>query len=242
MNARVRELQLAAMILTRLPAGRIDGDAPPISASIWAFPVIGAGVGAIAGIAFVAASWLGLPALAAALVAIAAGTLATGALHEDGLADTADGFGGGGTVARKLEIMKDSRIGSYGVLALVLTVGLTASAVASAGTAMLFIAIGAASRAMMLLPMTFLRPAREDGLGRSATTQADTRFIVATIVTLAVMLVANSMLVLAVMLATSVAVMILARRQIGGQTGDVLGATQKLSECTGWLTAAALLA
>ncbi len=86
MNARVRELQLAAMILTRLPAGRIDGDAPPISASVWAFPVIGAAVGAIAGIAFVAAGWIGLPALAAALFAIAVGTLATGALHEDGLA------------------------------------------------------------------------------------------------------------------------------------------------------------
>lgn len=242
MNARVRELQLAAMILTRLPAGRIPGEAPPIARATWAFPVIGALLGVLAGIVFALASWLGLPAFAAALLAIAAGVLATGALHEDGLADTADGLGGGGTVTRKLEIMKDSRIGSYGVLALLLTLGLTASGMAAAGTLPLFVVIGTASRAMMLLPMVFLSPAREDGLGRSATAETDGRFLAAMGLTLALTLATGAMPILATMLLCTLAVMLLARRQIGGQTGDVLGATQKLTECTGWLTAAAMLA
>ena len=242
MNPLIREAQLAAMILTRLPAGRITGDAPTIASAIWAFPAIGALLGAIAGMVFALASWLGLPAFASALLALAAGALSTGALHEDGLADTADGFGGGATVTRKLEIMKDSRIGSYGVLALLLTLGLTASGMASAGTLALFAAIGAASRTMMLLPMVFLKPAREDGLGRSATAEADVRFLAAMGLTLAVTLVTSTLSIFTAMLAAALLVTILARRQIGGQTGDVLGATQKLTECTGWLTAAAILA
>ena len=100
------------MILTRLPAGRIEGNAPPIANAVWAFPLIGALVGLIAGAVFTLAITINLPAFAAALLALASAALVTGGLHEDGLADTADGFGGGQTLSRKLEIMRDSRIGS----------------------------------------------------------------------------------------------------------------------------------
>src|ERR1700759_1370209 len=88
----------------------------------------------LGGIAYAIASALALPALAAALIAIAATALVTGALHEDGLADTADGFGGGATREMKLEIMRDSRIGTFGVLALIFSVGLRAIAIADTGT------------------------------------------------------------------------------------------------------------
>jgi adenosylcobinamide-GDP ribazoletransferase len=239
-NDRVKEAQVAWMILTRLPSGRIEGTAPPIASAAWAFPLVGLVIGALMAAAFNFALWLGLPSFAAALLALATAALTTGALHEDGLADLADGFGGGATISRKLEIMRDSRIGSYGVLALILILGLTASGMAEGGTTGLFLAIGAASRATMLLPMSLLPPAREDGLGRSATMPLDARFAAAFGIALLVTLATGTLAIVLPTLLATVAVMLLARAQIGGQTGDVLGATQKLAECAGWLTAAAL--
>jgi adenosylcobinamide-GDP ribazoletransferase len=96
-----------------------------------AFPAAGLVVGAIIGAVLVLVTWLGAPAAVAAPIAVAAGLLVTGALHEDGLADTADGFGGGATAERKLEIMRDSRIGTYGVLALIAGLALKAVAIAA---------------------------------------------------------------------------------------------------------------
>ena len=235
---RLRELQVALMLLTRLPAGRIPGEAPTLAKAVWAFPLIGALVGLIMWAVFALASWVGLPPLAAALMALAASALATGAIHEDGLADTADGFGGGQTRERKLEIMKDSRIGSYGVLALLLSLGLVASAMAQGASLAGFLGIGAASRAAMLLPMAFLPPARETGLGHGATISPDTRFAAAMAIALAFALASFGVLV--PMLAVTALLMVLMKAQIGGQTGDTLGATQKIAECTGWLAAAAL--
>lgn len=232
------QFQLAMMALTRLPAGRIDGDVPPLGAAAWAFPVVGIVVGAIAGGVFWLASFLGLPALAAALLAIGASVLVTGGLHEDGLADMADGFGGGRDVARKLEIMRDSRLGSYGALAMILIIGLTASAIADAGHLLAFIAIGALSRTAMLLPMMLLPPARADGLGATAATPVNPSFWVATIIALTLSLLALPIAPLAAVVVVTLAIMALAKRHIGGQTGDVLGATQKLTECAAWLALA----
>ena len=240
MSNRLQEAQVALMILTRLPAGRIDGTAPPIPHAAWAFPLVGLLIGALMAAAFHLALWLGLPPLAAALLALATSALATGALHEDGLADVADGFGGGATKTRKLEIMRDSRIGSYGVLALILTLGLTATGIAGAAATGLFLAIGAASRGAMLLPMCLLRPARHDGLGQSAALTLDARAASALALTLLILLATGTLALALPILAVTAALMALARAQIGGQTGDVLGTTQKLAECTGWLTAAAL--
>lgn len=234
---RAGEVRTAWMLLTRLPAGHARSHAP-LPAAVWAFPLVGALVGVLMWAVFAFALWLGLPPLAAALLALVASALATGGLHEDGLADTADGFGGGASRDRKLAIMRDSRIGSYGVLALVLTLGLTATGMAEGGTLARFVAIGAASRTAMLLPMAFLRPARAEGLGRSATIGADARVGVALGLTLILALGAPAVLV--PMLAMALAMTALMRAQIGGQTGDTLGATQKITEATGWLAAAAL--
>lgn len=240
--SRKAELQVAAMVLTRLPCGRVGDALPSLAKCTWAFPVVGVVVGLLAGLAFELAMQLGLPAFASAVLSLAVAALVTGGLHEDGLADTADGFGGGRTMEAKLAIMRDSRIGSFGVLALIFILGITASGIAASGSMIAFVAIGAASRSAMLVPMIWLPPARSEGLGQSAAAQVDGIAVVGFAVAVLLMLLAGQWFGLILIAVLSVAICALARRQIGGQTGDVLGATQKLTECAGWLTAAALAA
>src|SRR5271167_906470 len=132
LSARGEELKVSALFLTRLPfapATPVDGAATARAA--WAFPVAGILIGLIGAAIYALAHKLGLPAWPSAALSVAATLAATGCLHEDGLADTADGFGGGKTRERKLEIMRDSRIGTYGVCALVLSLLLRVSALAS---------------------------------------------------------------------------------------------------------------
>jgi len=235
------ELQLALALLTRLPTGRLPKPVPTTGDAAWAFPCVGLLVGLLTGFVFLITSAV-LSTPAAALLALGAGVFLTGALHEDGLADTADGFGGGQTVEKKLDIMRDSRIGSYGVVALILTFGLIATAMATATpdarTLALFAAIGATSRTAMLIPMTFLTPARTDGLGHGATLQPAANFWTALGIAGLAAVLTVPLLTLTTLIA-AIGMSALARKQIGGQTGDVLGATQKISECACWLTAAA---
>lgn len=248
MRTRLAEVQIAVMLLSRLPAGRLTGDAPSMAASVWAWPLVGALVGTVAAITYAGAIWLGLPPLVAALIGVAAMALATGAMHEDGLADLADGFGGGHDVARKLEIMRDSRIGTYGVLALVLSVALRAGAIAAlpgdwafAG----FIALAMASRAGMAIWLWLLPPARSDGLGKGAGGVAVPSLITALALGQLGWLLAGGLHWLPVGLAVIAGTAViagLAKRQIGGQTGDVLGAAQQMGEISGWLALLALAA
>src|SRR5579864_6859060 len=107
------DLLIAAAFLTRMPIPTPAVLPGRLAQASWAFPLVGVGVG--------------LPTLAAALIAVAGTAALTGALHEDGLADTADGFGGGATPEAKLTIMRDSRNGAYGVLALIFSVALRAA-------------------------------------------------------------------------------------------------------------------
>ncbi|WP_052711642.1 adenosylcobinamide-GDP ribazoletransferase [Elstera litoralis] len=110
-----RRFRLALMFLTRLPVPINPApEASEIAEAGDMFPLVGTLIGAATGAVFWGLSTLGLPPLVAAATALAAQLLLTGALHEDGLADMADGFGGGFTRARKLEIMRDSRLGTYG--------------------------------------------------------------------------------------------------------------------------------
>ena len=166
------EFAIAAGVLTRFPIAADAAEPGAIAASGWAFPLVGGGIGALCAVAFFAAALLGLPVGPAALLAVAAGIAATGALHEDGLADTADGFGGGRDRDRKLAIMRDSAHGTYGVVALVLSIGLRATAIAAIRdpvfVGLALIAAHAASRAALPPAMLLLRPARADGLGAAA--------------------------------------------------------------------------
>ncbi|MBF0335337.1 MAG: adenosylcobinamide-GDP ribazoletransferase, partial [Alphaproteobacteria bacterium] len=120
----------AAVFLTRLPLPHLRDPARPLAACMWAFPLVGAVLGLTAGACFAGLASL-LPPLPAALVALALLVLATGGLHEDGLADLADGFGGGRDRDHRLEIMRDSRTGSYGALAVGFSLALRAAALAA---------------------------------------------------------------------------------------------------------------
>ena len=242
-------LRLAFSFLTRLPVTvplNRDGQCPPLAGAVWAFPVVGATVGGIAGLALMAASALGLHSTASVLIAISAAIIVTGALHEDGLADVADGFGGGRTIDDKLAIMRDSRIGSYGVVALILSLSLKASllsAMLEPGTAALaLVTAGAVSRAAMAPVMAWLTPARKDGLGAAAgrpgAVAAWLTVAIAAAIAVAALwpreslfleLWAGAAAVAAAMTAAAV-VGLLAQRQIGGQTGDVLGCVQQAAE------------
>ena len=235
-----RDAWVATSFLTRLPlhgalippAYRDGATIPTLSASARAFPLAGLAVGIIGALALTVASGLGMHPLAAALVGLASAVLVTGALHEDGLADVADGFGGGATADDKKDIMRDSRIGTYGVMALVFAVGLRAGALVSFATPgdAAFALLGAVVMARAVLPgvMLLFDSAREDGLGAGA--GRPTRDAAVTAAGLGALfgflflgfmatVVAS---VLAVVSAYAVAA--LAKRQIGGITGDVLGA------------------
>ena len=112
----------ALHFLTRLPIPFVRTlDLPPLAEAMRFFPLAGAIIGAITSAALIGLNMLGVPSLLAAALGLAVGVLITGALHEDGLADVADGFGGGRTREVRLEIMRDSRIGTYGTIALCLT-------------------------------------------------------------------------------------------------------------------------
>ena len=228
------DLISAAMLLTRLP---VRGNATPRAAdAAWAWPLAGGLVGVLA-----AGAGLFLLQVGAAPEVVATSVLAllvamTGALHEDGLADVADGFWGAFDPARRLEIMRDSRIGTYGVVALVLSLllrwSLIGAAVAQGQLVAVVIAAAIASRAPMAVAMRILPPARADGLSKGAGAPPG-RAIWVGLAMAAVALLAHGPrgLLAAGLVALAVAGLLrLARARIGGQTGDVLGAVQQVSE------------
>jgi adenosylcobinamide-GDP ribazoletransferase len=231
--------------LTRLPVPFVRTvDPPRLRDSMAMFPVVGLLVGAITGGALILANMAGLPDLFCALFALGLTAMVTGAFHEDGLSDVADGFGGGITREERLEIMKDSRIGAYGTLALILFVMGRASLLTALldlpPSAILALSAGAAafSRALMVDLLSTTRPARSNGLSVLAG-QPSRRTGLAAIVIggLAAGLGAYAFLSLTVaLLALGAAGLVLgavralAMRKIGGQTGDVCGAAQVVAE------------
>jgi adenosylcobinamide-GDP ribazoletransferase len=190
---------------------------------------------------------LGLPPVLAAGLALAAQIITTGALHEDGLADLADGFWGGRDPARRLEIMRDSRIGSYGTLALVVSVGLRWQALAvlagqGAGlAAVAILAVAMTSRAVPAVLLAVLPPARSDGMGRLASGGAGPEVVAAVLLAGLPALALSGMLpAMALQAAFGFGVARLSLAKIGGQTGDVLGAAQQLAEIAALLVLAAI--
>lgn len=236
---------VALRFLTRLPVPFVRTlDPPPLRDAMALFPAVGAVIGAISGGALVVANLAGLPDLFCGLFAIAVATIITGAFHEDGLADVADGFGGGQTREERLEIMKDSRIGTYGTLALVLSVLGRASLLTALldlpPLSIIALIAGAAafSRALMVDLLWATRPARTNGL--SVMAGRPSRNI--TLIALAIgglgagaggsLLLSPEAGILALVAAGLAIAMVraLAMRKIGGQTGDVCGAGQVMAE------------
>lgn len=238
MNEWLDDFKTAVAFLTRLPMPHPDGAMPQnFVRAHRMFPVVGALIGAAIGLLCLALRASGLPDLAAAALALGGGMILTGGLHEDGLADVADGFGGGRDTASKLEIMRDSRLGTFGALALLVCLAAKLSAVAALPDAhVAYGLIAAHSLARGVLPaMSLNLPyARKDGLaanaGRPDAAMALTAMAIALVVALLALSWANAFWAAAVVALSALAMAWLARRQIGGQTGDVLGAAEQVAE------------
>jgi adenosylcobinamide-GDP ribazoletransferase len=261
---------LALQFLTRIPVtGRLAewvGYSPDLlRASARYFPLVGALLGLLTA-SVLALAWCALPTVAAAawvaaLLALAAGLLLTGALHEDGLADTFDGLGGSAQRERALEIMKDSRLGSYGALALVLSLLLKGAVLASllqSALALALLALVWGHTVSRCAPLCLLYRYRHvgdlagakskplaDGIGRMGLLWACAQALALLLVSAAavsawadlpwgVLLLA----LLAALLGAAGGAFVLARwllRRLGGYTGDGLGATQQAAEIGLWL-------
>jgi len=254
MKSWTADLGASFGFLTRLP---MPAGLPfvPLSEAMRAFPLAGAAIGAVSGLALAALAALGLPALVAAGLMLAALALLTGALHEDGLADTADGFGGGEDRPAKLAIMRDSHIGTYGVLALVLGVLIKAASLATVATGpwlytvALLAASGAFSRALIVWLMASTPPARSDGVAHAAGQPSDftarSAILLGGILAFFLIIMTGGLVPALVVVgagaAAAVAFRSLAMRQIGGHSGDICGALQFVTETLMIATAAATL-
>jgi adenosylcobinamide-GDP ribazoletransferase len=217
-----------------------------LTRSVKWIPVVGGLVGLVIGLAYIAASSVMPPLLAAAL-ATGAGVILTGALHEDGLADTMDGFGGGVGREETMRIMKDPASGVYGATAIVMSLVLRILSVSilNSPLALVFLpAIHAMSRGGSIGLMALMRPASTAGLGAahdgpSLRRQVMTGCLLAALI--GVVLVGWWAAAFAVLVALGAgAIGLMARRRIDGYTGDILGAAQQVGEVTSLVLAAAL--
>ncbi len=211
-----------------------------------AFPLVGVGIGATIGGLYLLMLRIGLPTIAAAALALGAGAMLTGALHEDGFADLADGFGGGRDKAAKLDVMRDSRLGTYGALALltsfVAKIG-ALSILPRSEVLVAMIATHALARAPLAVLAASMPYARADGLaasaGRPDSLIALTACVVAALIALVALPATTAMIAAFVTAVAAASLAALAQQQIGGQTGDVLGAAEQVCEVAVLLTLAA---
>jgi adenosylcobinamide-GDP ribazoletransferase len=246
--ASVRAAAAAVTFLTRVPVGRavvVDGRDVARGAAL--FPLVGAGIGAVAGgLALALHPWL--PAFLAAAIAVAGAVLLTGALHLDALADTFDAIGAE-TRERALEIMRDPRLGTFGATAIVFDVLVKVGAVAvlldRGGALSALVAAGALSRAASApLAATLPYPRPGGGPGSVLTGRVGTLAAMATVlIGVAIALLATGVegLLLAGVAALVAAVLgVTYRRWLGGATGDCLGAATELSEAVVLVVAAGL--
>ena len=237
----------AVQFLTRVPL-RLSAPAEHVRVLPW-FPIVGALIGAAVG---GVAAGLGelVPAAVAGACAVIVGLLITGAFHEDGLADVADAFGGGWTVERRLEILKDSRHGTYGVAALsgsvVLRVVCAASIASPAAVFTAFVAAHTLGRGAAVAALWTAPPARDSGLGVTASGSVRTgATVVGILAGVALTALVAGWWTLPFLLAAAAgttAVVVLAVRKIGGLAGDVLGAVEQVIECLVLVVATGLAA
>ncbi|MBJ6125890.1 adenosylcobinamide-GDP ribazoletransferase [Microvirga sp. BT325] len=249
-RAAAIDLAHCVRFYSRLPVPALpweqDAHAPPsFPRLLRMIPVAGLVLGLLPAAVLALALLLDLGPWLAATLSVAAMVLTTGALHEDGLADTADSIGGT-TREKRLEIMRDSRIGSFGASALVLALALRIGALAALATRIDNGAVAAAiliaaslSRTAGLMPLVFLPPARLDGMSQAVGQPARKTFWraggIAVILTVllgvfAGLPAAGIILMLALSGLAGLAVTRFAARHLGGQTGDIAGAAQQIAE------------
>lgn len=230
-----------------MPSGLFEGHQGGLSRTVRGFPAAGILILLPSSIVLWLLLSLDADPLIAAIVALAIQVLVTGALHEDGLADSADGLFGGRDREHALAIMKDSHIGSYGTVALILGFGLRAASIAAlarelspSAAAACVLAVAALSRMLLIWHWTFLPSAREKGVAAGAGAPSRQAFHLAVVTGL---LLAGLMLLpvtslSAILVGLGISALACAgftavvRRRIGGHTGDTLGATQQICEAT----------
>lgn len=244
----------AIRFLTVVPTPHSDTAPAPdwLARAMKYFPLVGIGIGVVSAVVFVISSAIWSPTIAA-MLAVTASILLTSAFHEDGLADTFDAFGGGWTVERRLEIMKDSRIGTYGALALGLGTTLRIAALATLtpwiGAAAL-IAAHAAARVLPALVMNRMSHSGDPATMKVSYVETPVRsaeitfaMITAALALLPLMLMAPRGILVGLLLGAALGILLArwAKRLIGGYTGDVLGAIEQLFEIGFLLGVAAML-
>jgi adenosylcobinamide-GDP ribazoletransferase len=235
----VEDIAAAMMLLTRIPVPwrKISNKPPNLSRSAWAYPLVGLIISLIGAFVYAVAANLNLSPMLAALLAVLAMVLTTGAFHEDGLADMADGIGGGMTKDKKLEIMRDSRVGTYGAVALILSIMIrveTLDIFSYMAAILAIVAAGPLSRAMIVLALYLLPPAREKGLGTVAGEPPQAAMIAALVFgIIPLALLWSPLSILLATIASILALILVSRiamKSIDGYTGDILGAIQQVSE------------
>lgn len=250
MNEWLDDFRTAVAFLTRLPMPHPDGAMPPnFVRAHRMFPLVGALIGAAVGLLCLGLRYAGVPDLAAAALALGGSAILTGALHEDGLADVADGFGGGRNLEAKLEIMRDSRLGTYGAVGLLVSFAAKLSALAAIPDSHVvpaLIAAHALARGILPAMSMNLPYARKDGLARNAG-QPDAAISamaggLALVIALLSLSWTNAMFAALAAGLCGFCMAWLAMRQIGGQTGDVLGGAEQVSETAILVLLAARLA
>ncbi len=225
----------AIRFLTVIPAGKTESEFDFRKVAM-CFPFAGAAIGAVIGVAWLGASSVFTPLFSAAVAVMALAAL-TGGLHLDGAADFADGLLCRGGKERSLEAMKDPRVGAMGAAMIAGILILKVSALAMFSKNILFPALVAAcvaGRWSMLVPMRWFDYARPRGTGEQFSRQLDTRsFAIASLLTLAIEVAIAGPAALIVLIAAGMmafAVGLLARRALGGVTGDVFGTVNELNE------------
>jgi adenosylcobinamide-GDP ribazoletransferase len=234
----IQKFLLTLSFFTRIPIGNWDFGSLTLAQSIVFFPIAGALIGLLSGGFYIEMIELGLPSNISAWLVIGFQLLLTGGLHEDGLADTADGLASGRDRTQKLAIMHDSRIGSYGVLALITTISLRANIIAGfAGgftTVFIFITTAACSRAFLAIFMYKIEYARDYGLAVTAGKTNAAKTLAASALGCVTLLWTGKILA-AITTVFALAIIYVVIKQItiknfGGITGDTLGAAQQISE------------
>lgn len=247
----IDDLVTALALLTRLPLPRLeraDSERVDSARATRAYPLAGLLIGLLGGLAFALADALGLPALICALLAVAATALASGCLHEDGLADSADALGGH-SLERRLAILRDSRSGAFGALALIFSVALRAAALATlldwrAALAAL-VAAHALSRGLLPAIMASSPFAQRDGVAVATGRPDQTSALLAAGLGAAIALLALGWNagIAAILIAGALAfgLRLFALARFGGVSGDILGACQQVLETAILLVASALV-
>ena len=238
------DLKIAISLLSRIP---LHNEAQHLISRgpnhLWAFPIVGTVIGFICCCLGYIGLLLQLNNLAVGFLIVMGAAITTGAMHYDGLADTLDGLWGGWSADQRLDIMKDSHIGVYGVIGLVISAGLQAALYGQIIQQSIWPIIGimTISRAVMVPVMGFLENSRSSGLSSQVGKPKLQTIILAMTLGITIALLTDAWAAIGGAILAAWTIGKIAKNKIGGQTGDILGATQQLSEVSALICVAALL-